>query len=238
MKLTILGKYGPFPKVNGATSGYLLQTENQNIVLDLGSGTLARLKEVVEVKNLSFLILSHLHFDHVSDMGILSYALSFLGRKDKLNVYLPNFSSSVLDLLKGIKEFNLIYIEEGKTYRENDVEFSFYKMTHPVLSYGVKITDGKSTFSYTGDTTFNDNIKNLVSGADFALCDGAFLERDYLESKPHMSVKQASMITKLFGGKVIVTHIGEGYEDIEVEKEIKSITSRAEIAKEGKTYQV
>ena len=50
MKLTVLGKYGPYPPVGGATSGYLLQSKNQNVLLDLGAGTLARLQEKVSLK--------------------------------------------------------------------------------------------------------------------------------------------------------------------------------------------
>lgn len=236
MKLTVLGKYGPFAPKGGATSGYLLQTENANVVLDMGSGTLARLRSRVEVSKLSFVILSHLHYDHTSDMGVLSYALAFSGRKEKLNVYLPYFEGNVLNLLKGMNEFNLIFIEEGKVYKESGLEFSFYKMTHPVLSYGVKIYDGNVAFAYTGDTTFNDNIKNLVSGVSVALCDGAFLQRDYVETKPHMSVMQAVNLCNLFSGKVIVTHIGESYSDCEVQKEIESSNFNAEIAIEEKTY--
>ena len=95
MKLTVLGKYGPYPPINGATSSYLLQTDSANVLLDLGSGTLARLKEKVGVKDISFIVFSHLHFDHVSDFGVLSYELSFSGRIDKVNVYLPNFDCEV-----------------------------------------------------------------------------------------------------------------------------------------------
>lgn len=38
MKLTVLGKYGPYPAVGGATSGYLLETGKASFVLDMGSG--------------------------------------------------------------------------------------------------------------------------------------------------------------------------------------------------------
>ena len=184
------------------------------------------------------MILSNLHFDHISDMGVLSYALAFSKRKEKLNVYLPNFDCKALETLKSISEFNLIFIEEGKLYKEGEVEFCFYKMTHPVLCYGVKLRCNDKVFAYTGDTTVNDNIKSLVSGASVALCDGAFLQRDFVGVKPHMSVAQAVGVTELFDGRVIVTHIGEGYNDCEVSDEIFSLSNRAELAVEGKTYKI
>lgn len=236
MKLTVLGKYGPYPPSGGATSGYLIKSKTQNALLDCGSGTLSRLTGQIDLKDLSFIIFSHLHFDHVSDFGVLSYALSFCGRKGKVNVYLPNFESAVYTALSKIDKFNLINVCEGKVYSEGDLTFSFYKMTHPVLSYGVKITDGNSTFSYTGDTTFNDDLPFLISGSDLAVCDGAFLETDFDDNKPHMSIKQASSLAK-YSKKVLVSHISSRYSDEIVTREILSVTDKAEVAIEGKTYE-
>lgn len=237
MKLTVLGKYGPYPPINGATSGYLLQTDSANVLLDLGSGTLSRLKEKVGVKDISFIVFSHLHFDHVSDFGVLSYELSFSGRKDKVNVYLPNFDCEVYSALSKISCFNLINVEEGKVYKQDGLEFSFYKMTHPVLSYGVKFYNGDKTFAYTGDTTLNDNLPSLLQGVDLAVVDGAFLEKDFISGKPHLSIKQASSLTA-YANKVIVSHISPSYSDEEVIKEITSVSKKAEIAIEKKTYLV
>lgn len=237
MKLTVLGKFGPFAPEGGATSGYLLQTEKSNVLLDLGSGVLARYKKYKKVEDLSFLILSHLHFDHTADVGVLSYALAFSGKKEKLNVYLPNFDCPLLETIKSIKEFNLIFIEEGKVYRENDLEFSFYKMTHPVLSFGVKIKSDRAVFAYTGDTTENENLKELVKNSNLSLCDGAFIESDYQQGKPHMCIKQACALSNYFYGKVIVTHLNEKYTSKQLQEEIREFKN-AEIAVEGKTYDI
>ena len=236
MRLTVLGKYGPYPPKNGATSGYLLQSNSQNVVLDLGAGTLSRLQEKVSIKDLSFIILSHLHFDHVSDMGVLSYALSFSGYEGKINVYLPKFDCDIYSAFSKVDKFNLINIEEGVLYKEGDLTFSFYKMTHPVLSYGVKISDGDALFAYTGDTTYNGNLQPLMKGVDLAVADGAFLKEHHDNTKPHMSIIEASSLTK-YAKKVIVSHISYKYSDDEVESEIKSVSKDAEIAIENKTYE-
>ena len=235
MRLTVLGKYGPYPPSGGATSGYLITSNTQNVLLDCGSGTLSRLVSKIDIKDLSFIIFSHLHYDHVSDFGVLSYALSFSGKKGKVNVYLPNFESDVYSALSKIDKFNLINVCEGKVYSEGDLTFSFYKMSHPVLSYGVRLSDGISTFSYTGDTTVNDNLPRLLSGSDLAVCDGAFIESDYDDKKPHMSIKQASSLAK-YSKKVLVSHISSRYSDEIVTKEILSITDKAEVTIENKTY--
>ncbi len=237
MKLKVLGKYGPFPKKGGATSSYLLTSDRANVLLDAGSGAVSRLVDSVSVDNLNFVILTHLHFDHTSDMGVLSYALSVSKRTEKLNVYLPRCDLPVLKMLESIKQFNLIFVEEGKIYKDSGLEFSFYKMTHPILCYGVKVTDGKSIFAYSGDTTLNSNIYNLVENVDLAVLDGAFLEKDYADDKPHMSVKQAVSFSKFTKGKIIVSHIGYNYDDCDVESEINACSKNSEVAVEGKVYE-
>ena len=45
MNLRILGKDGPYPKEDGATSGYLLTSANATVVFELGSGTFSALSE-------------------------------------------------------------------------------------------------------------------------------------------------------------------------------------------------
>ena len=79
MKLSILGCNGPFPDQGGACSGYLVESDSRKtkLVLDLGSGTLSRLLELTSLNSINALILSHLHFDHMSDVTVLSYMLDF-----------------------------------------------------------------------------------------------------------------------------------------------------------------
>jgi ribonuclease BN (tRNA processing enzyme) len=234
MKLTVLGKYGPFPPKNSATSGYLLQSSSVNVLLDVGAGVYNNLTKFIEAKDLNFIVLSHLHFDHISDIGVLSYALNFTGFKGKMNVYLPKSDSVNYKMLESISVFNLIPIEEGVRYSDSGLEFEFFEMTHPVKAYAVKVY-GDKTFAYTGDTTFNDNLKNLAKNADFLVADGAFLESDYNENKPHMSIKQAGSLSKFVSNKLLVSHLSYNYSDSEVENEIKDYKI-VEVAKENKTY--
>lgn len=238
MKLTVLGKYGPFPGRNGATSGYLLEGENTTAVLDLGSNTLSRLLNKVKPEQIGFIVLSHLHFDHICDILPLSYALDF-AKVEGLNLYLPKCDLPILATLKSLKAFNLIYIEEGVTYTEGEFSFSFYKTSHPVISYGIKITNGKRTLAYTGDSVYCENLKPLVENANLIVADGAFLEKDHNSKLPHMSIKEAVSLEKFTSnGKVMVSHINYAYTDLEVEEEIKRLSKTSFIAKENETYYI
>ena len=73
MKLTVLGCNGPYPAPGGACSGYLLQEGDTGVLRDCGAGVLAQLEKHMPPQNLTAIVLSHLHYDHMSDMLPLIY---------------------------------------------------------------------------------------------------------------------------------------------------------------------
>ena len=84
MKLTVLGKYGPYAPAHGATSGYLLENGGKNLLLDMGSGVLARLQEFIVPEQLDGIIISHVHYDHINDLFLYRYMLEGLLRRERL----------------------------------------------------------------------------------------------------------------------------------------------------------
>lgn len=236
MKLTVLGKYGPFAVNGGATSGYMLSGENTNCLLDLGAGTLSRAMSKIELKNINFIILSHLHYDHISDLGVLTYAMNFLRKGEKIDIYYPSDNSLVANFIENSKCFNGIKIEENKTYTSGEFTFSFIRTNHPVLTYATKIESEGKIFVYTGDTNYFNGLYGFVKNANLTLVDGAFLEKDYSAQKPHLSIKLAGGLSNYSNGKVIVTHQHFNYTDSEVEEELKEFKNTV-LAKENETYE-
>ena len=234
MKLKILGKYGPFAINGQGTSSYLIESNKSCVLLDVGSSSVSKMLSQIDINNLKFVVLSHLHFDHVSDIFVLSYAVSFLKLDKKLKVYMCDDGSKIAELIKSIEVFDIVNIKTGEIYNDSGFTFSFYKMAHPVLSHGIKISNGFKTLSYTGDTTINGDIDNLVKGSDLILADGCFLEKDYSQTKPHMSVKQVCNIANNYKIKTILTHISFNYLDKDVLKEIDS--DFVSLALEGDEY--
>ncbi len=239
MNFTVLGKYGPFAITGGkSTSSYLVESNGEACLLDLGSGSVSKLLERISLKNLKFIFLSHMHFDHVSDFGVLSYAINFLNKGEKINLYAYNDGSQLYKLIKSNQAFNVIDVETGKEYSDGLFTFSFYKMAHPVVSHGIKITANCKTLAYTGDTTILGDIDNLVVGANTLIADGCFLEKDYLDTKPHMSIKQVCEIANKYQLNTIVSHLSYEYSDEEVISEIAKFSKLSTIAMENKTYKV
>ena len=86
MYLTILGNNGPFPAPGGACSSYLLESDSgeTKLLIDAGTGSLARLMDIARPETLDAVVLSHLHFDHMSDLLPMQYALQFSARERPL----------------------------------------------------------------------------------------------------------------------------------------------------------
>lgn len=229
MKLKILGCHGPYAARPGeATSGYLVTYGNTRLVMDLGSGALARLLNSVTANQIDGIFLSHLHYDHTSDMLTLKYALE--NTPVVLDVYVAEQNTNwYLELLNS-KNFNIIPIATETPYNCGDLTLEFYKVIHPVDSYAVKVKGDKTLF-YTGDTVYFDGLIKAASGSDVILADCA--KPDDFRG-PHMAKRDALKLTRLTGAKLIVTHIASGYDA----KALYSDVPEAEIAEEGKVFEI
>lgn len=229
MKLEILGCHGPYAGRPGeATSGYLVRYGNTRLVADLGSGTLARLLDSVAPDKIDGIFLSHLHYDHTSDMLTLKYALEntpividVFAAEQKTNWYLELLNS---------KNFNIVPIATETQYKCGDLKLVFFKVEHPVETYAVKIKGDKTLF-YTGDTVYFEGLEKAAEGADVILADCA--KPDYFRG-PHMVKRDALKLVRATGAKLIVTHIASGYDA----KTLYADIPEAEIAEEGKVFEI
>ncbi len=228
MELTVLGRYGPYPRPGGACSGYTLTDGSGYVLLDCGPGTMSRLMEQVPLGQLRGVVLSHLHLDHCSDMGILRYALEQLGEREgvslPLPVYAPTGPADVKEaLLKG-DVFDVRPIGPGTQAVIGGMTFDFYEMAHPVPTFGMMVTggDGAKLF-YTGDTGYFDALPELCSGADALLVDACFVDAD-VNGKPlvHLTARQAGGVAKAAGvPRLLCTHLWGGADRAAtVEKEV------------------
>ncbi|MDI3476757.1 MAG: hypothetical protein PWQ59_282 [Thermoanaerobacterium sp.] len=156
MKLTILGSHGPYPGVDGACSGYLLEDNDLNVLIDCGSGVISRYQRFHDLRDLKYIILTHLHSDHMSDMLVLRYAVDIMMRKgyikEPINVFCPSEPVKVLEELNFNGVFKIKNIDEDLKLNIGNLNISFKKVEHPVSTFAVKFNDGQRTFVFSSDT--------------------------------------------------------------------------------------
>ncbi|MCL2060170.1 MAG: MBL fold metallo-hydrolase, partial [Oscillospiraceae bacterium] len=150
-KLIVLGNNGPYPAKNGACSGYLLQHEDTNILLDLGSGSLSNLISVLssELESIDAIILTHLHSDHISDISVLRYAIFRTGNavdKDgralKIPLYCPPAPAQEYEALCSYAQFDVQPITDGLVLGIGGLTLRFAPMRHPYPVYAVSASTG------------------------------------------------------------------------------------------------
>lgn len=227
MEITVLGKYGPYGKAgSGCTSGYLVKNGEDCIVLDMGSGTLSRLCAAVDIRQIKHIFISHIHFDHTSDLLVLKYLLEEISHK--VNIYTHREDSPWYDVLFDHPNFNVINIDESTVINIGSTELRFLPMKHTVTDYAV-IIKGEKTVCYTGDTLINDNVLKCFEASDLVLADCS-KPRGFIG--PHMNIDDAVRLSKQFPKtQIIATHQSAEYNP-KHDLEGTGIIS----AEEGKTY--
>ncbi len=245
MKLTVLGKYGPYPRAGGATSGYLLAEGRTNLLVECGSGILSRLQQCIPLGEISGIVLSHLHSDHIADMFILRYALQILQQRGEaknvpIKVFAPAQPAYDLQALRASGMFEFLTMETGLHVRLGDFDLDFSEMTHPVPSYAVRFTGESSVLAYTGDTNWNDEIVPFVEGADLLLADCGLLKKEKTgPAVPHLTADEVGRIAVQSGvRRLICTHINPRHDEAEVLAQAQAHFAGAVLAKEMHSYEI
>lgn len=208
MYLTVLGKFGPYPTKDrrSACSGYLVEYAGTNILLDMGPGVLNKLQRTKDVDALDAIFISHLHFDHTSDLLPFRYLLDSLNKD--ITVFTQYEDSEWYRVLFSHPHINVVNVKDGDSVTFKSLELKFVEMTHPVPTLGVMI-DGDSTLFYTGDTTFNSNIIPCAENADLVLADCSNAPGS---NGPHMTTENAKFINERTGVKILATHFSPNYD--------------------------
>ncbi|MCM3690270.1 MBL fold metallo-hydrolase [Neobacillus niacini] len=212
MKLTVIGFWGGYPKQNGASSGYLLEHEGFNLLIDCGSGVLAKMQNIIEPEELDAVLISHYHPDHIADIGVLQHARLIQGFLGKSFPTLPIYGHSYDET-----EFaKLTYkeITKGIAYSPNAVltvgpfQVSFLKTDHPAPCYAMRIEVNGKSLVYTGDSSFKEEFIEFGKDADLLLCECNFYQHQNGKPAGHMNSTDAGKFAASAGVKqLILTHL-------------------------------
>ena len=236
MRLTVLGRHGLYPPRGGACSSYFVSLNcGTRILLDCGPGTLTRFPDGM-IEELDILVLSHLHWDHVSDVLPLRYALE---RMDKhIALMLPEEPSVVASLLTNSPMITPYYLHDGMRYDGGAFSMRFFAMRHPLPAYGVRIEEEGKALAYSGDTNTCENLEKLLEGGpDIALVDACFSDEQWTQDKPHLSARLAARAMREGGVRIpLLAHLPPGEDEYALMRQARQEYSPALFAVAGRTY--
>lgn len=217
----VLGGSGTFPKPGGATSGFLLRVGEYTVWMDCGTGTFANLQRHTDYHDLSAVIITHMHLDHILDIYSLYYALRY-GKDSRgptgLEVYAPAGSEAHLSQLLSLstKEgfggyFDFNTVRSGDKIAVLPFVFTFRRTVHPVETLAVRVEANGRSLVYTADTAWNDGLVRFAQGANVLIAEATLQEPDPKGQSVHMTAEEAGKLANDAAvGRLVLTHLAPG----------------------------
>lgn len=242
MDLVVLGSSATYPGPGRACSGFLVRAGGSRVVVDLGPGTLSNLQHFVDPRDLSALVLSHLHPDHFLDLYPLRYLLEYGGRPDPLPVYAP---SGALDRVSALQPdsrsaFDTVFswhaLEDGLRLGIGAAAFSFAQTEHAVEGYAMRIESGQ-VIAYSSDSGLSAKLGQIARDADLFIAEATWQEVPADRSVGHLSAAEAGEIAAEAGAKrLMLSHIWPTLDAIQSQRQAeKTFGPSVLLAVEGMT---
>jgi phosphoribosyl 1,2-cyclic phosphodiesterase len=198
-----------------ACGGIWVSFKGTNILIDPGPGSLVRAassRPKLDTTRLDGIIVTHRHLDHCNDINVMIEAMTEGGFKKRGMVFLPQDAIDsdpiILGHARGFPK-EIVMLKPGLSYKIGQVSFSTpVRHIHPVETYGLKFSLGKTTVSYIVDTLYFKQLK------DYYRCDVLIISTVFYEPRPgieHLNVNDTEeIIAGIKPRKAILTHFGMG----------------------------
>jgi ribonuclease BN (tRNA processing enzyme) len=245
MKLRILGETGPFPGPGGATTGYLLSTEEGHVLIDCGSAVYSELTKHLPITELDAAIITHHHADHVTDIPILRYGIMIHRlhgkRQEPLMIYANKEPAEDFAELPFMDHVNASPLDAETEITLCGMKFTFANTVHAIPCLAVSAEYKGKRFVFSGDSGPSEELEKLAAGADFFLCEASWLHQDKgPASIGHLTAKEVGEIGKRAGVKnLCLTHIYPDYDRSLLKKEAEAEFGRDVLmAEQGIVFEI
>ena len=196
-KLLILGSGTPNPDPERSGSAYAIVTNGQSYLVDFGPGVIRRASafspswggefESMEIQNLNYAFLTHLHSDHSAGLADLILSPWVLERKESLNLFGPRGLKKMADKITDAYQIDIDYringsqpsnpegyktkvteIAEGIIYEDKYISVEAFENNHGDFknSFGFVFTTKDKKIVISGDTAYSQKVIDKSKEAD------------------------------------------------------------------------
>lgn len=209
--ITLLGTGSPIPDPNRAGPSTLVRADGQVFLADCGRGVLQRLAAIGLGSNaLSALLLTHLHSDHIADLGdvlITRWVTTFIPEPLPLPIIGPPGTAEVVEATLKAFGHDIGYrlahhadltapppvevheFTDGAVWDRDGVSIRVAPTDHrPVTpTIGFRIESGGASVVLAGDTVPCDSLDELSSGADALV--HTVIRKDIITQLPQQRIR-------------------------------------------------
>lgn len=198
LALTILGNNSAIPAHGRNPTAQVLQTNDENYLIDCGEGTQNQLtKYKIKKSKLNNIFISHLHGDHYFGLIGLLTSMGLLGRTNELHIYAPSLLQQIiqlhLDAANTTLPYQLYFHElnnEGEIMNDKKITVSTFQVSHRIECFGFLFKEKKKPRSILPDKVKMYEIPEayygeLQRGMDYITKKGAIISNeDVTEAAP------------------------------------------------------
>jgi ribonuclease BN (tRNA processing enzyme) len=217
-ELIIIGSGTGIPSLGRASPGVVIISDNTQILIDSGPGTLRKMLEVgITYQDINLLLYTHIHPDHISDLVPILFACKYADlprQNDLLCIGGPGFTRYFAKLKKihgswiDPQSYHLTIKEiSKKPIFFRDLKILSKPMTHlpGSVGYRIEFKDGRS-MAISGDTDYCQNIIDLAFEVDLLVLECSFPDGKKVEG--HLTPSLAGRIaSESHCKKLLLTHL-------------------------------
>ena len=246
-KIVVLGSGTPNPDPKRTGSAYAVLVNGQAYLVDFGPGIVRSASylsptwggefEELEVKNLEYAFLTHIHSDHSAGLSDLILTPWVLGREKPLKLFgPPQLAKMAAHILIAYEDdinyringsqpsnpegYKTLFVEnkEGVIFKDSNVTVRAFQVNHGELtnSYGYSFITNDKKIVFSGDTAISDILIEEAKGAD-VLIHEVFSEEGFQKKtkdwqiyhKAHhtSSIEVGLIANKVKPKKLVLSHI-------------------------------
>lgn len=244
VRVSFLGTGDAFSAGGRHQAGYLVQGGGTSALLDIGSSTLASMKQHgIDPAAVDLVLISHLHGDHFCGLPFLFLQYIFEQKRQRpLRIAGPPgteervwalFRAMYRDLAAEPLSFEVQFTEmaPGAPVSFDALHVDPFRVPHQEkdISLAFRVSVAGRTILYSGDTGWTEALVERSHGTDLFICECCFFET---RLAIHLDYPRLAENRSRFGTKrMILTHLGREVHARRSEVEI-------EIASDGLTVEI
>jgi ribonuclease BN (tRNA processing enzyme) len=220
MRLTVVGSGDAFGSGGRFNTCFHLAAGERRVLIDCGASTHVALRaRGIDPNTIDAIILSHLHGDHFGGIPFLLLEGQFLSRRerpvlfagppgtrDRINALLDVFfSGSTKSKWRFPWSVTEIPLETPTDVLGLDVFSREVVHFSGAPSTGLRVSDGKTLFAYSGDSQWTDALLPIADGADLFIVECYDYDRDITGHMNWKTLKQR--LPDLKARRVMLTHM-------------------------------
>jgi ribonuclease BN (tRNA processing enzyme) len=262
VRITVLGKSPSWQDAGGACSGYLVQDDDYAVLLDCGNGVFSKLRRFCDYVEVSAVLLSHLHADHMLDLVPFAYALTYAPRQQPVPVagwpgtsrparpqlHAPLGAGELFrqivacwgneDLID--RAFDLHEYDSPDELALGPFVVRFCEVPHYTATCAIELATADGRLTYSADCSPNDELVEFARGTDMLLIEATLPRPERTGIRGHLTPREAGEHGRRAGARrLVITHFSDELDPQWALAEAnRGFAGPVELAHEGAVYTI